>query len=183
MSTLYALIEENTKRVVNVTRELFKVPAGWVLLTCPDRTEPGDTYVNGSFIHNTPEPVLPSIDQVKENKQLDLNNVFDTASKNAHLMSSLGFEINADEIANRNIEGLALVMSDTETTMFCDYNNEFHTLTKQQLENLRKEIVYNSQRLYQKKWLLREQINAATTLEALNDIDIYTLLDTDDDNV
>lgn len=176
----YALIKKGEKTVINVVDTVFEIPDDYVFVKCDDIVQSGTIYENGEFV--VFQPVV-TLEDAKKAKLAELNNVFDTASKNAHLMSSLGFEINADEIANRNIEGLVLVMSDTDTTMFCDYNNEFHTLTKQQLENLRKEIVYNSQRLYQKKWLLREQINAATTLEVLNDIDIYTLLDTDDDSV
>ena len=97
---------------------------------------------------------------------------FNTAAAPAHLTSTLGFEIDANETANRNIEGLVLVMSDTDTTMFCDYNNEFHEVTKADLETMRKEIVANSQRLYQIKWQYRSLIEAATTVDELDAITI-----------
>lgn len=117
-------------------------------------------------------PYVPTLEEAKEAKLAELTSAFDTAAQNAHIMSSVGFEIDANEVANRNIEGLVLVMSDTDTTMFCDYNNEFHEVTKAQLETMRKEIVVNSQRLYQIKWTYRTQIEAAATVDELDAIQI-----------
>lgn len=112
----------------------------------------------------------PTLEEAKEDKLTELTNAFDTAASTAHLTSSVGFEIDANEVANRNIEGLTLVMGDDDTTMFCDYNNGFHEVTKAQLETMRKEIVANSQRLYQIKWQYRSLIEAATTVEEIEAI-------------
>lgn len=117
-----------------------------------------------------PEPPAPTLEEVRATKLTELSAAFDEAAQNAHLMSSVGFEIDANDIANRNIEGLTLVMDDDDTTMFCDYNNEFHEVTKAQLETMRKEIVANSQRLYQIKWQYRSLIEAATTVEEIEAI-------------
>ena len=87
-------------------------------------------------------------------------------------MSSAGFEINADEIANRNIEGLVLVLNEGESTLFRDWDNRFHEVKKEQLETMRKEIVVNSQRLYQTKWQIEAAIEAAETVGELDAIDI-----------
>ena len=81
-------------------------------------------------------------------------------------------EINADEIANRNIEGLALVLESGESTLFRAYDNSFHQVTKEQLETMRREIVLNSQRLYQIKWQIEAVIEAAQTVDELDAIDI-----------
>ena len=108
----------------------------------------------------------------RANKLSELSTAFDMASETAHLTSSLGFEIDANETANRDIEGLTLVMSDTDTTLFCDYNNQFREVTKADLETMRREIVANSQRLYQIKWQYRSLIEAATTVEELDAITI-----------
>lgn len=118
------------------------------------------------------EVIAIQVPALKEAKLAELTSAFDTAAQNAHLMSSLGFEIDANETANRDIEGLTLVMSDTDTTMFCDYNNQFHEVTRVQLETMRREIVVNSQRLYQVKWTYRTQIEAATTVDELDAITI-----------
>lgn len=102
----------------------------------------------------------------------ELNAAFTSASQTTHCMSSAGFEINADEIANRNIEGLVLVLAERESTLFRAYDNSFHQVTKEQLETMRKEIVVNSQRLYQMKWQIEAAIEIAKTIEELEAIDI-----------
>ena len=101
-----------------------------------------------------------------------MNAAFISASENAHCQSSAGFEINADETSNRNIEGLVLVLKPEESTLFRAYDNSFHEVTKEQLETMRKEIVVNSQRLYQTKWWIEAAIESAQTVEELDAIDI-----------
>lgn len=118
------------------------------------------------------EEFVRDLETERANKLSELSTAFEDASEMAHLTSSLGFEIDANETANRDIEGLTLVMSDTDTTLFCDYNNQFHEVTRAQLETMRREIVANSQRLYQIKWTYRTQIEAATTVDELDAITI-----------
>ena len=118
------------------------------------------------------EEFVRDLETERANKLSELSTAFEHASEMAHLTSSLGFEIDANETANRDIEGLTLVMSDTDTTLFCDYNNQFHEVTRAQLETMRREIVANSQRLYQIKWTYRTQIEAATTVDELDAITI-----------
>lgn len=113
-----------------------------------------------------------TLEEVKAVKLSELNTAFTSASETAHCMSSAGFEINADEIANRNIEGLVLVLNEGESTLFRDWDNRFHEVTKEQLETMRKEIVVNSQRLYQTKWQIEAGIEAAETVDELDAIDI-----------
>lgn len=110
--------------------------------------------------------------EIKASKLSVLNAAFSRASENAHCLSSAGFEINADETANRNIEGLALVLAEGESTLFRAYDNRFHEVSKEQLETMRKEIVVNSQRLYQTKWQIEAAIEAAETVDELDAIDI-----------
>ena len=114
----------------------------------------------------------PNPEKAKAAKLAELEAAFNTASQKAHCASSAGFEIDADEIANRNIEGLVLVMQPEETTLFRAYDNSFHEVTREQLEAMRKEIVINSQYLYQAKWTFEAQIMQAQTEETLADIDI-----------
>lgn len=115
---------------------------------------------------------IPNPEKAKAAKLAELEAAFNAASQKAHCASSAGFEINADEIANRNIEGLVLVMQPEETTLFRAYDNSFHEVTREQLEAMRKEIVINSQYLYQAKWTFEAQIMQAQTEETLVDIDI-----------
>ena len=110
--------------------------------------------------------------RAKNSKLEELNAKFDQVCGNAHCMSSVGFEIDANETANRNIEGLALVLEHDESTLFRAYDNSFHEVTKEQLETMRKEIVVNSQRLYQIKWQIEAAIDAAQTVDELDAIEI-----------
>ena len=103
-------------------------------------------------------------------KLSELNAAFSRASETAHCLSSAGFEINADEIANRNIEGLVLILAEGASTLFRAYDNSFHEVTKEQLDTMRKEIVINSQWLYQAKWTVENQVESAETIEALEAI-------------
>ena len=113
-----------------------------------------------------------TLDEAGAAKLAELNTAFTPASETAHCMSFAGFEINADEIANRNIKGLVLVLNEEESTLFRDWDNRFHEVTKEQLETMRKEIVVNSQRLYQTKWQIEAAIEAAETVGELDAIDI-----------
>ena len=115
---------------------------------------------------------VPNLEKARTIRTLALQTAFDEASKEAHCTSSAGFEIDADEIANRNIEGLVLVMQPEETTLFRAYDNTFHEVTREQLETMRKEIVINSQYLYQAKWTMENRINTAETADELADIEI-----------
>ena len=108
-------------------------------------------------------------------RNLKLNAVktaFAEASVNAHCASSVGFEIDADETANRDINGLINVLkaTGTENTLFRAYDNSFHSVTLEQLETMLTEISLNGQYLYQAKWTLEAQIQAAETAEALEEI-------------
>ena len=111
-----------------------------------------------------------TLDEAGAAKLAELNTAFPPVSETVHCMSSAGFEINADEIANRNIEGLVLVLNEGESTLFRDWDNRFHEVKKEQLETMRKEIVVNSQRLYQTKWQIEAAIEAAETVGELDAI-------------
>ena len=124
---------------------------------------------DGTWYEKGHAPQRP-LEEARTEKLAELEAAFDTASREAHCTSSVGFEIDADEIANRNIEGLVLVMQPEETTLFRAYDNTFHEVTREQLETMRKEIVVNSQYLYQAKWTMEAQIQAAETAEALDTI-------------
>ena len=111
-----------------------------------------------------------TLEEARAAKLTELNAAFTAASENAHCQSSAGFEIDANETANRNIEGLVLVLKPEESTLFRDWDNRFHEVTKEQLETMRKEIVVNSQRLYQTKWQIEAAIEAAETVGELDAI-------------
>ena len=108
-----------------------------------------------------------------ENRQAraltQLSDLFEQAKLNAHVRSSLGFEINANQTANENITGLLVTIGDG-TTQFCDYNNVFHEVNKADLETMQTEIIQNAQYLYQQKWSYRTQIEECTDGDGLDEI-------------
>lgn len=108
----------------------------------------------------------PTLDEARAAKLMEISAAFERAGSTAHVMSSLGFEIDANERANRDTEGLITVFTATGAagTMFCDYNNVMREVTLEQLKTIRLEIIAHGQALYAKKWVLREAVNAAQTV-------------------
>ena len=106
-----------------------------------------------------------------ENRQAralrQLNADFETVKERSHIKSSLGFTADANQTANENVNGL-LVTIGSGTVQFCDYYNQFHELTKVDLETLQNEIIQNAQNLYQQKWVYRTQIENCTNNEGLD---------------
>lgn len=113
---------------------------------------------------------LSGLDSLKAEKLAEINAAFEETEINGHVQSSLGFEIDANETANRNVEGLIKILSahDVADTLFCDYNNEMQSVTLEQLKMIQLEIIGYGQGLYLKKWELRDAVIAATTEAELN---------------
>ena len=106
----------------------------------------------------------------RQNKLAELDTKFNYQLENGHTTSSFGVEIDANNDALRNVGNLLLVMGAEDKEMFCDYNNQFHELTKQQIEKVQSEIIGHIKGLYAKKWAFREQINTLTTAEEIDSI-------------
>lgn len=116
-----------------------------------------------------------SIDATRVRKREELSQTFAEATATAHLTSSLGFEIDANDAANRNVSGLVTLMSADgapESLQFCDYNNEIRTVTLADLRVMQREIIANGSALYAQKWSFRDAIDAAVTAEELDAITI-----------
>ena len=164
---MYALVKN--EKVISVTNTLFDIPAGYELIECPDNVVAGMPYENGQFIVQG-----PTLDELKQNKLEAVKTSFLAASETAHCMSSVGFEIDANETANRDINGLIVVMEarGKETELFRAYDNTFHEVTLDDLKTMLVEISEHGQKLYARKWQLEVSIQAATTAEELDDITI-----------
>lgn len=106
----------------------------------------------------------------RQNKLAELDTKFNYQLENGHTTSSFGVEIDANNDALRNVGNLLLVMGADDKEMFCDYNNQFHELTRIQVELIQKEIIGHIKGLYAKKWAFREQINTLTTAEEVDSI-------------
>ena len=98
-----------------------------------------------------------------------LNTAFAAAEASGTLLSSAGFVIDATERSNRDIEGLITSMEATSTpqTTFCAADNSFHSVTLEQLRAMRLEVIAHGQALYARKWALRQAIEAAETVGAV----------------
>ena len=95
------------------------------------------------------------------------------------IQSSLGFPIDANERANRDVSGLIsqMEMTGLDKTQFCDANNDFHEVTLDNLKTMQLELIQYAQSLYATKWQLRAAIEAAKTVDELNAINIEFVTD------
>lgn len=90
-----------------------------------------------------------------------------------YVISSIGgYKFNADIRSQTNMQGLIDVLDEGTTTLYKDYDNEFRTMTKADLAVLKSECLQNGQYLYQQKWTLQTKINACTSKEELDAIEI-----------
>ena len=121
-----------------------------------------------------PETPVKTLEQARAEKSAALKDAFRRALENGRLTSSLGFDVNADETALRNLDGLAATMEDdgAATVAFCDFHNRFHDVSLDDVKTLRRDVARHTQALYQKKWALRHAIEQAKTVEELDAIDV-----------
>ena len=162
----FILIDDDLQRLKNTLPFMPQYSVEQIGTYDEDQIEQGH---DGTWYEKGHAPQRP-LEEARTEKLAELEAAFDTASHKAHCTSSVGFEIDADETANRNIEGRVLVMQPEETTLFRAYDNTFHEVTREQLETMRKEIVVNSQYLYQAKWTMEARIKAAETTGELEAI-------------
>ena len=126
----------------------------------------GDYYE----IVEMPKPPLPELEAYKEQRKIELNTLHEAAEKEAHILSSLGFEIDANDRANRDVTGLLVTTGEDEQVAFMDYSNQVHMVTRADLLVMQKEIIENAQYLYSQKWAFRTQIDECETSYALSQL-------------
>lgn len=127
--------------------------------------------VNSGF--NIEEPYIPNLEEAKTQKLTELNalssELEQTENKNMVVASSLGFRINADPKAKRNIDTLIELGIPT----FRDYDNEDHLdITIDDLKTIKREISMNAVNLYNQKWVMEEDIKSLKTVEEVNNYHI-----------
>lgn len=119
------------------------------------------------------EPAKPSIEELRVQKLTELNSLAfeleQTENKNMVVTSSLGYRVNADPKAKRNIDTLI----ELEVPSFRDYDNEIHLdMTIDKLKTIKREISMNAINLYNQKWVMEEEIKSLKTVEELNNYHI-----------
>ena len=104
-----------------------------------------------------------SLELAKTEKLAEIKQAFNHEQENGHTTSSLGFEVDATRRSKDDIESLLYVGE--FPVHFRDYDNDFHELSKEQAEVLKKEIIAYGLSVYQKKWTLQQTVENATTVE------------------
>ena len=120
-----------------------------------------------------------TVEQLRNNCQVAMNAAF-TAYRNSsktYIDSSLGFPVNANEVAYQNIDGCLLQaqqgsasLSEEGKVAFTDFNDNLQMLTAEQLTQLKLEVSENGSRAYGVKWTYRQQIDALEDKEQLKEL-------------
>lgn len=123
-----------------------------------------------------PEPGAETLlEQARAARLAALAQAFEHAERFSHFASpSLGFEVDANERAHRDVQGLLTILqaSGEDAAMFCDYGNVMHEVTLEQLAALQLELILYGQALYARKWELRDAILKAASPEEINAVEI-----------
>lgn len=92
-----------------------------------------------------------------------------------YITSSLGFRANADRRSLQNVDNLIKIGQDT---VFKDYDNQFHSVTVQDLETLSMEISINGSNLYNQKFQMQMTVMNFTTMEQIENFTIqFNMMD------
>lgn len=96
------------------------------------------------------------------------------------ITSSLGFRVNADRRSLQNVENLIRI---GQETIFKDYDNQFRSVTVQDLETLALEISINGSNLYNQKFRMQNFILNAETAEDLENFEVqFEMMDFTENN-
>lgn len=120
-----------------------------------------------------------TVEQLKENCQVAMNAAFTEYrnSSKTYIDSSLGFPVNASEVAYQNIDGCLLQAQQGSASLdgegrvaFTDFNDNLQMLTAAQLTQLKLEVSENGSRAYGVKWTYRQQIDSMSDKEQLKEL-------------
>ena len=139
------------------------------------------------FIRFNPQPTFEEIKQAKFSELITKAKEFEEPVNNdMYFISSVtviendvekNLIVNGDRRTRSNIQDL-ITYQPTDTVTYRDYENIERQLTKEQLQVMLKELCVNGQLLYEQKWAFEDKINACTTIEELNAIEIkFTMHD------
>lgn len=119
--------------------------------------------------------ILSKPDYWKAYKSKQLTEISDAFEANLnrdmYFISSLGFKANGDRRTANNIANLInmfdIASGEKGTVSYRDYDNIDHELNKEQLSTLLQEHIGNGNALYSQKWVKKEAIKNASTLDDL----------------
>lgn len=124
----------------------------------------------------TYDEVEPTIEQLKNVKLAELDNVFYTYynARSTYLVSSLGFKVNSNQDAFVNVSGLVVqmgTMGDLATIAFTDFDDLVHQLNKAQISVIHDEISKAGSLAYTQKWKYRNEINECDNVDKLRSME------------
>lgn len=123
-----------------------------------------------------------TLDELKSEKLNELNTIasrYDSYKCNdMYITSSVGgYRFNADSRSQTNLRGLISVLDDVKSVAYKDYDNEFQSLNKEQIQIIFSECILNGQNLYKQKWDYSKKIKTCETIEELNSIEFnFTMM-------
>lgn len=164
----FVLIDEDLRRVQATLAFMPSLEEGSIGVYQDGEVEQGCDMGWYLKAHAPQKPLV----ELKMEKLALLGSAFANALAAAHCMSSAGFEIDANDTAVRNIDGLLLTVAPEDTVWFRACDNRFHQVTRAQLETMRKEIAVHNRQLYQMKWAFEHRIRMAETAGDLERIAI-----------
>lgn len=116
------------------------------------------------------------LENVKARKLARLNSAMEETkvSSSVSILSSTGYTVNANTTAKQNVDGLITAMTATgrEVVGFMTYDNQLINMTLEQLKTIQLELISYGNNLYARKWELRNAIEACTTKEEVDAINI-----------
>lgn len=117
--------------------------------------------------------IYKSLDLLKKEVLMDVKMKFTSKFASGVFESSLGFPVDCRRYQEKNdLENLINLESLGFPVSWMDANGNLQTLSEEQVQILKNEMRIFGLSLYQKKWQLTNQIEAATTVEELKAINI-----------
>lgn len=131
-------------------------------------------YLTAKCPHYSNEEKLNNAKTAKLAELDSITSQFDSYKCDSMFVTSSvgGYRFNADIRSQTNLQGLISVLDDSQTTLYKDYDNEFRTLNKEQMQTIFNECILNGQNFYATKWKYQAQINACTSIDEVNAIEI-----------
>ena len=109
------------------------------------------------------------LDEYRAKRKAELDVISEHLSqykcKDMYLTSSLGFKIDADISSQKNLEGLIRIGQPTDK--FKDYDNQYQTITVEQMNTLLTECAVNGANLYATRFTYIDALEAATSLDTI----------------
>lgn len=112
------------------------------------------------------------IDEWRVKRKAKLDSIFDNLSqykcKDMYLTSSLGFKINADISSQKNLE--VLIRIGQPTYKFKDYNNNYQSVTLENLNTMLTECAINSANLYSTRFSYCDVLKSSDSMDEIMEI-------------